>query len=108
MNPSYLSPSSSTFSSSSSLIDSNEDSMIRKQLLGQEPSSLSSVRLPQIDGDRKSVSTSSKFRNKDNSGRAFLSVRKSVGLLKSSSINDKIIASGNQRYIFGLGINDQI
>ena len=93
--PSRSSSSSNTFSSTSSLINSNEDSMIQKPLLGSDTSSLYSSQLPQIDGERKNVSTSSKLRNNESSGRHFLSVRKNVGLLKSNLIDEKLIKSGN-------------
>ena len=93
--PSRSSSSSITFSSTSSSINSNEDSMIQKPTLGSDTSSLYSPKLPQIDGERKNVSSSSKLRNNESSGRQFLSVRKNVGLLKSNSIDENIIKSGN-------------
>ena len=93
--PSRSSSSSITFSSTSSLINSNEGSMTQNPLSGSDLPSLSSAQLPQIDGEQKNVSTSSKLRNNESSGRHFLSVRKNVGLLKSNSIEDKRIRSGN-------------
>ena len=93
--PSRSSSSSITFSSTSSSINSYEDIMIQKPSLGSDTSSLYSPKLPQIDGERKNVSSSSKLRNNESSGRQFLSVRKNVGLLKSNSIDENIIKSGN-------------
>ena len=94
LNPSYTSPFSTTISSSS-LIDSREDVVNRKPLIGLETSALVPGLLPHDDGKSKTNSSCSKLRNKESSGKAFLSVRNNVGLLKSHSLEGKTRVSSN-------------
>ena len=94
LKPSYSSPSSNSFSSSSSLIDHNEDVVIRKPSIGIETSTLSSGRLPQQDAEGEKLTSSSRTQNKESGGRAFLSVKKNAGLLKSHMVDNNRDTSG--------------
>ena len=94
LKPSYSSPSSNSFSSTSSFIDPNEDVVIRKPLAGHDTSALSSGRLPQEDAEAEKISSNSKMRNKETVGRPFISVKKNAGLLKSHTVDDNRHVSG--------------
>ena len=96
-NPSFSSPFSTNISSSS-LIDSREDVVNQKPLIGSETSALVPRLLPHDDAKSKNNSSCSKLRNKESNGKAFLSVRNNAGLLKSHALEGKISALSIKRY----------
>ena len=87
--PTYSLPSYSSCSSN----ESQDMKAMKSMPSSRSPSS--QTLLQPNDIGRKITTSSSSSRNNDNSGRAFLSVRKNVGLLKShSNFSERLSVSG--------------